>query len=491
MRQPAMKKLPVSICGNTNAAWSRRGFISRGLWGGALVCAPQVVRAAVLGGQTSPNNRVGVGLIGRGLMGAGHLARLISDPSFQVLAVCDPDQSRLNQGKEAVETAYATARAAGNYRGCLACKDYRELLASPGLDAVVIATPDHWHALQAMDAARAGKDVYCEKPVSLTIEEGRQIVTVVRRNGRVFQTGTQYRSIPTIRQICQFVREGGLGKVKAAFTILNTLAGFIRGGRFQPWAALLHKEEYLRSFAPIDVALPAEPPPPGLDWDMWVGPAPWTPYHPLYHINPSPGVVPWSFCDAFGGASTTWHLSHSTDVIQYALGMERSGPVEILHPADGHYPTLTCRYASGTRLHFVEHWGQVKSLYKALPDTARLEGLFGGVFVGERGWLTSMSIGGRVEGGPDSIFSELNLPTREVVIGSNNHHANWLEGIRNRRAPSSDEEIGHRSASLCHLALICGRLGRSLKWDPVKEEFPGDEQANRLRARAMREPWRI
>jgi len=237
--------------------------------------------------------------------------------------------------------------------------------------------------------------------------------------------------------------------------------------------------------------LPAEPVPEGLDWDLWVGPAPARGYNRLYHINPPPGVVPWSFCEDFGAASVTWHHSHSADVIQYALGMERSGPVEILHPHDGAYPTLTYKYANGTLLHLVDHWGVVKDVYKAVPPNARLAGLFGGVFVGERGWLTSMTTGGAVEGGPESLFDELQLPTRDANPGVNNHHQNWCECMRTRQAPSSDEEIGHRSASLGHLAIIAYKLGRSLKWDPLKEEFLGDEQANRLRCRAMREPWRI
>jgi hypothetical protein len=224
---------------------------------------------------------------------------------------------------------------------------------------------------------------------------------------------------------------------------------------------------------------------------MWVGPAPWRPYNRLYHTNPAPGVVPWSFCDAFGVTSATWFLSHAADVIQYALGMERSGPVEILHPDSGHYPTLTCRYAGGTLLHFVEQWSVVKDVYQAVPATARLAGLFGGVFVGERGWVTSMTTGGPIEGGPEEIFQELRLMTREANPGSNDHHANWLECIRTRQKPSSDEEIGHRSATLGHLTNVAFWTGQSLKWDPVREEFLGCEAANRLRARPPRAPWRL
>jgi hypothetical protein len=178
-------------------------------------------------------------------------------------------------------------------------------------------------------------------------------------------------------------------------------------------------------------------------------------------------------------------------VIQYALGVENSGPVELIHPNSGEYPTLTFRYANGTLLHTVDNWGIVKEVYKAVPATARLVGLFGGVFVGERGWVTSMSNAGLIEGGPEKLFKEMNLRTRQVNIGENNHHANWFECIRTRQQPSCDEEIGHRSASLGHLTIIAYKLQRSLKWDPGKEEFLGDEAANRLLFRAMRSPWRI
>jgi hypothetical protein len=246
-----------------------------------------------------------------------------------------------------------------------------------------------------------------------------------------------------------------------------------------------------KSYAPLDITLPAEPVPDGLDWDLWVGPALWHPYNPAYHKNPSPGVVPWAFCEDFGAASVTWHHSHSADVIQYALGAENSGPVEFIHPGSGEYPTLTCKYANGTLLHLVDHWGMVKDVYKAVPATARLAGNFGGVFVGEKGWVTSMSTGGPIEGGPEDVFEEMKSRTWQVNIRDNDHHANWVECIRTRKQPSCNEEIGHRSASLGHLTIIAHKLQRSLKWDPAKEQFIGDEAANRLLFRAMRSPWRL
>lgn len=450
---------------------TRRNFI-RSL--AAATAAPNVVPATALGsnGAAAPSNRVTVGLIGLGAMGAGHLRVALGTGSTQILAVCDVDPIRRDEARSHVEAAYAEARAGGTYSGCSACNDYREILARPDIDAVIIVTPDHWHAPMAAEAAAAGKDVYCEKPVSVTIAEGRRMVSAIRRNARVFQTGSQYRSNHTIRRVCDFVRAGGLGKIKAVFTLWSHLGEF--GG----------------SPIPVDPPLPAEPVPPGLDWDLWVGPAPWHPYNHRYHANPIRGVVPWAFCDAFGAASVTYHHSHSADVIQYALGQETSGPTEIIPPGTGQFPTLTYRYPSGTLLHLVENWNMVKDPYAAVPASARLEGNFGGIFVGERGWLTSMSSGGPIEGGPESIFEEMGMLDRQIS-GANDHHRNWIDRIRDRALTSSHEEIGHRAASLGHLAHIAFRLGRPLRWDPARESFPDDPDANRLLSRPWREPWRV
>lgn len=458
--------------GRNRQKFTRRECLSRMGRVSAAVAVPWIIPTSVA--SAPPSERITVGLIGHGAMGRGHLHRLAGDREIQVLAVCDVDRLRREEGKKVVEDTYA-ARSNERYAGCAAYNDYRELLARSDIDAVVIVTPDHWHTMQSIDAVKAGKDVYCEKPISLTIREGRRLVETVQRYGRIFQTGTQYRSIPTIRQVCDFVRSGGLGKVKSVFTLWGKLAGNLG----------------VDSYVPLDFALPAEPVPDGLDWDLWVGPAPWQPYNSAYHRNPSPGVVPWAFHEDFGAGAVTWYQSHAADVIQYALGMEKSGPVEVIHPSSGTYPTLTFRYANGTLLHHVDHWGMVKDVYKAVPTTARLEGNFGGIFVGERGWVTSMSTGGPIEGSPEGLLAEMKLTTREVNIGDNNHHANWFECIRTRRTTSCPEEIGHRGASLGHLAIIAYRLQRSLQLDPAKEEFPGDDGANRLCFRASRSPWRI
>jgi hypothetical protein len=444
----------------------------------SAVAGPWIVPGSAWGasGSVPPSARLNVGLIGRGRMSGGHLRTMLGREDVQVMAVCDVDRTRAEEGRRTADEAYAAARRSGTYRGCAAYQDFRDLLARPDIDAVIIVTPDHWHSPLSTAAARAGKHIYCEKPVSLTILEGRQMVETVRRYGRIFQTGTQYRSVPRIRGVCEFVRAGGLGRIKSVFTTW----------RPTPIPTLAP------SYVPLDPVLPAEPAPADLDWNLWVGPAAWRPYNALYHRNPSPGVVPWVFCRAFSAGASTAYQSHAADVIQYALGEEHSGPVEIIHPDSGRFPTLTFRYASGTLLHHVEDWKTVKHVYRAVPPDARLTGLFGGVFVGERGWLTSMSGpgSGPIEGGPEEIFSDPRLAARaESMV--NNHHANWLECICSGRPTSTGEEIGHRSASLGHLANLAYELGRSLHWDPVAEAFVGDPEANRLRSRALREPWRL
>ena len=452
---------------------NRRTFLKGAVAG--VAAAPWIMPGSVWGanGAVAPSDRINVGVIGTGCMGRGHVHLLANYPAVRVLAVCDVDKSRCEENKNLVESAYAADKASGVYKGCSTYNDYRELLARPDIDAVVIATPDHWHSLISMHAAKAGKDVYCEKPVSLTIDEGRKLVQTMRRYGRVFQTGTQYRTGPTIRKVVNFIRGGGLGKIKSVF---------VQWG----W---VYADTVGKSHIPTNPSLPSEPVPEGLDWNLWVGPAQWHSYNSHYHRNPVPGVVPWAFCEDFGAGQATFHHSHSADVIQYALGMEESGPVEIIHPDSGQFPHLTCRYANGVLLHHVDDISQVKTVYRAVPDSAQLSGSFGGVFVGERGWLTTLSSGGPVEGGPEDIFKEMQLQTRDVNHG--NHHGNWFECIRTRSNPSAHEEIGHRAASLGHLVAISFKLGRSLKWDPAKEIFIGDDEANRLRSRAMREPWRV
>jgi hypothetical protein len=266
-------------------------FLNRTALFTGVAISPAVIPNNVLGrnGIVSPNERVNVAVIGCGLMGMGHVRRLAGDSAFEVLAVCDVDKLRRDEALDVVKGFYTQKRQQGKPINVDAYNDYREILIRDDIDAVLIATPDLWHSLMSIEAAKVGKDVYCEKPVSLTIYEGRNLADTIKRTGRVFQTGSQYRSAPVIRQVCNFVRNGGIGKVQKVFTLLDALMGFIRAERFQPYEKYIQSEKNGQYYYPIDFDLPAEQPPAGLDWDLWVGPADWHNYNKLFHVNPTPG----------------------------------------------------------------------------------------------------------------------------------------------------------------------------------------------------------
>ena len=441
---------------------TRRGFLRNTV---TALAAPMIVLSSVLGadGTTAPSNRINLAMIGTGNMGKRHMPRLLFDRGVQVLALCDPDAARLQEAREIVESNYAQLLEKGSYSGCAAVADFREVLQRKDIDAVMIITPDHWHVPIAIAAAKAGKDIYCEKPVSMTVRQGRKLVEAVRANNRVFQTGSQYRSKTIIHKALTFVRGGGLGKVKCAFAQWPKNSVPTVG----------------KSLIPLNPTLPEEPLLKGLDWDRWVGPAPMRPYNSLYHRNPTPHSVFWAWCADFGLGAVTYVHAHFADNLQWALGMEESGPVEIIHPSTGQFPTLTCRYANGTLLHQVEDMQDVKRIYHAVPDSARMDGYLGGVLVGERGWV-SVQFSRKMEGGPESIFDEMKLKNRDTTASADKHHQNWFDCIRDRQKPSAHEEIGHRAASLGQLITASYKLGRSLKWDPTAEIFPGDDEANRL-----------
>jgi len=445
----------------TRSATSRRDFLKRS----AAVALPWVVPASALGGggAVAPSGRIGLGLIGVGMMGRGHLHCCLHNPGAQVLAVCDVDRWRRESAKAAAERAYA-AKQAGGYAGCRTYNDLRELLDRQDIDAVLIATGDRWHALATSLAAKAGKDIYCEKPVSLTICEARAMVQVVRRYCRVFQSGLQQRSTPEFQRACTLVRNGAIGDIRIVYVTHPGTVGY--------------------------VSLPAEPVPDGLDWDQWLGPAPWRPFNKAYHHYGQPRfVVPWHICRAFGGGNLTSNAVHAFDVVQWGLGMDGSGPVEITPPGAGQ-PLLTYRYANGVlaqvtrgrlprqRPVAVEGWND------ATPVQA-----FGAVFVGDRGWI-HVGRQGYLQSHPPEIAREARsqLAGGSPVVG---HHQNWLDCIRTRRRPSCDVAIGARSTIVSHLGCIAHWTGRRLRWDPAREEFLGDDDANRMRARTMREPWQL
>jgi predicted dehydrogenase len=448
--------------------WTRRDVFRRAAAvAGGIVAAPSLVPSSALGkgDAVAPSERVALGLIGIGMMGRGHLGCCLRYPEAQIVAVCDMDQWRREDAKTRVEQGYAARQPGGTYRGCQAVNDLRELLARSDVDAVVIATGDNWHALATVLAAEAGKDIYCEKPASLTIREARAMIEAVRRYDRVFQTGLQQRSTAEFRDACRLVQAGRIGKVKIVYVPFPGTSG--------------------------PVNLPGEPVPEGLDWDRWLGPAPWRPFNSRFHEYGRPKrVVPWHFCRDFGGGNLTSNAVHAFDVVQWGLGMDESGPVSIMPPGTQACPSLTFEYRNGVLLqvvdwkldpqkHFVPEGWDVKT---AIKD-------FGALFVGEDGWI-HVGRQGFLEGYPAGILEQ---PASEPAPPHpvDNHHQNWLACVKQRQRPVCDVAVGCRSTIVSHLGCIAHWTGRPLKWDPDKERFLEDDESNRLRFRALRPPWRL
>ena len=448
----------------TNRKLTRRQFVRTA---SVMVAAPSIVPSSALGqdGAVAPSNRVTLGSIGIGMMGQGHLRGFVRYAEAQVLAVCDVDTWRRENAKTVVEQTYAARETDGKYQGCTAYNDLRDLLARDDIDAVVIATGDNWHGTATVLAAEAGKDFYTEKPISKTIREAQAMAEAARRYDRVAQIGLQQRSTPEFIKACRLVREGAIGKVKMVYVAFPG--------------------------ANEDVNLPPEPVPEGLDWDQWLGPAPWRPFNGRFHYyGKPPHVVPWQFCRDFGGGNLTSNAVHSFDIVQWGLGMDESGPLEIIPPETGQVPCLTYKYADDVILQVV-NWHLDPNQHfvpEGWDPATRLEN-FGALYIGEDGWI-HVGRRGYLKSYPAEIVERPDSdggPRRSV----GNHHQDWLAAIKTRRRPACDVAIGCRSTTVSHLGCIAHWTGRALRWDPVKEEFPGDDEANRLRSRAMRPPWRI
>ena len=448
--------------------YSRRQILRRlAATAGGIAAAPFVVPSSALGKDDAlaPSERITIGFIGVGMMGQGHVGCLLGYPDAQIVAVCDVDRWRRENAKTTVEQTYAAGAPGGTYHGCGAHNDLRELLARGDVDAVVIATGDNWHATATVLAATSGKDIYCEKPASLTIREAQAMVRAVRRYGRVFQTGLQQRSNHEFRKACRLVQNGAIGKIRVVYVITP---GTSR-----------------------DVNLPGEPVPEGLDWDLWLGPAPRRPFNSrFHHYGRPPHVVPWQFCRDFGGGNLTSNAVHAFDVVQWGLGMDHGGPVEIIPPETGQVPSLTYKYANGVLLQVVP--GKLDVQRHFVPegwDVNTPIQVFGALFVGEDGWI-HVGRRGYLKSFPAEIVEQPS-DGAEGDRPASSHHQDWLECIKTRKLPACDVAIGCRSTIVSHLGCIAHWTGRPLRWDPVDGEFLGDRRANRLRWRAMRQPWRL
>lgn len=418
----------------TNRKISRRSFLAAS----SAFAAPYFIPFRAFGA----NERIVTAHIGVGGQGTSNLKDFLGK-GVAPAAVCDVDSDRLAKTIKLVGDKGMT---------CEGFSDYRKLLERTDIDAVVIATPDHWHALATIHACQAGKDVYCEKPLSLTVAEGRQMVDAARTHKRIVQTGSQQRSDNRFRLACELVRSGRLGKISEVQVGLPA-----------------------SNFAGPPV--PDSTPPEVLDYDRWLGPAPQRPYNQKrVHYN-------FRFFWDYSGGQMTNFGAHHIDIAQWALGMDESGPVSTegtaeFHPEKWYEVTMACRithtYANDVKL-------IVSQGHKEIS---------GGVtFIGEKGTIhvdRGSIIGSRKE------LVEEPLGAGDVrLYSSPNHHANFLECLRSRKLPICDVEIGHRSATVCHLGNIVARLGRKIQWDAKTETIAGDAEAAAMLQRPYRQPWTI
>lgn len=396
-------------------------------------------------GAPNPAERLTLGFIGMGVRARQLLGSFLRDPGVQVLAVCDVVQARRAQAKKAVEDFYAGQKAKGEFKGCRAETDFREVIGRKDIDAVVIATPDHWHAIPCILAARAGKHIYCEKPLTLTVAEGRRIVEEVRKAKVVFQTGSQQRCEfgQQFRLAAEVVRSGLLGKIKT-----------VRVGVGAP-------------AVPCD--LPGQETPEGTDWELWNGPAPQRGYHEkLCPKGVHTHFPAWREYWEYAGGGLADMGAHHFDIAQWALAMDASGPVKVEPPQGKEKSGLKFTYANGVELF---HGG---------PSGCTFEGSDGVLYVDR----------GKLESKPGDILKEARRGTKVELYRATDLVKNWLECIRARKETICPAEVGHRSATICHLANIGYRLRRPLSWDPAKEHFATDAEADKLLDRVARGEWK-
>jgi myo-inositol 2-dehydrogenase/D-chiro-inositol 1-dehydrogenase len=434
---------------------TRRQFLKgSAVAAGTALLGPTIVPSSVLGAD-APSNRITFGFIGVGRMGTGDMREILGLKQARVIAVCDVDAKRVENARKTVETHYGRQTSGGAYSGCQAFGDYRDLVARTDIDAVSIATPDHWHILPAIAAAKAGKDIFLQKPLSLTIQEGRALSDAVRRYGRIFQVGSQQRSDARWRKACELVRNDRIGK--------------------------LHTVKVGFGVDPSTGVEPPMPVPDGLDYDMWLGPAPWAPYtekrvHPQKDYS-RPG---WLRIADYGAGMITGWGAHHNDIAQWGMGTEYTGPMEIEgqteYPKDGLWDvhgdfSITYTYANGVKVICADNKKNKQGV----------------LFEGTEGWVYVMR--GQVDAQPKSLLTST-IGTDEIhLYKSDNHKVNLLECIKSRRETVAPVEVAHRSCTVCLLGEIAMRLGRKLKWNPDKEEFLNDDQANRMLEKPMRSPW--
>ena len=429
---------------------SRRYFIKQSATALAgFIIAPRFV----LGGDRPdgskyipPSDMISLGFIGCGKQGRILSNYFLSTNEIRILALSEVYKDKSELMLKTIRTNQEKNKQPGNNNDIAVYSDFRELLSRKDIDAVVIATPDHWHAVAAVRAAEAGKDIYCEKPLSLTVKEGRAMVKATRKHNRIFQTGSMQRSWPEFRQTVEIVRNGFIGEIKSIKVNVGP--------------------------PPIVYDLPEQPIPDGLDWNKWLGPNEFKPFNAELAPPITNDVYPnWRKYKEFGGGAVTDWGAHMFDIAQWALDMDDSGPTEIFAP-DADHPFLTYKYKNNIIMTH-EKWEWNNAV----------------LFTGTEG---EMRIGrGKLETTPVSIKNKIISDTQKHVYKSENHYKDFLNAMRTRTKPICDVETGHRTATVCNIGNIAYQLKRRLKWNPKKEKFKNDAEANALLGRPMLNEWAI
>jgi predicted dehydrogenase len=459
---------------------SRRNFLTTSALGiaGAITLpafgVPSIVPASVFGAN-APSNRINIGAVGMGRISRSHdVPEIIKYAKANIMAVCDADSKRMLDGKKLVNDYYSKKRGK-EYDGVRAYDNYLELLENKDIDAVVISTPDHWHAKLAIDSVYAGKDVYLQKPASLTIEEGRKMSNAVHQTGRIFQIGSQQRSAnpwPQFKKACELVRNGRIGKIQ---TIEVGLPGDPSGGNIEKM-----------------------PIPENLNYDMWLGQTPYV-YYTEDRVHPQEGYgrPGWLRCEQFGAGMITGWGAHHVDIAHWGMGTEYTGPVEI--SGWGEFPKKGLWTVHGKfRTEGLYENGVKMIVTNELPNGVK--------FIGTDGWIWVTRGNAAVtdsdpvskdeavkafDASDPKILNSKIGPDEVHLYHSEDQHGNWLDCIQSRKEPVAPAEVAHRSCSACLVHHAAMKLDRKLYWDPIKEEFKNDDEANALLSRHHRPPYQF
>jgi predicted dehydrogenase len=432
----------------TSANNSRRNFIKKSA---SALAGYIIVPRFVLGGNRHdgskyipPSDMISLGFIGCGKQGKILSNYFLTTNEIRILAISEVYKDKAELMLKTIKTNQEKNKQPNNDIGVY--NDFRELLSRKDIDAVVIATPDHWHAAVAVRAAEAGKDIYCEKPLALTVKEGRAMVNATRKHNRIFQTGSMQRSWPEFRQAVEIVRNGFIGEIKSIKVNVGPPS--------------------------ITYDLPEQAVPDGLDWNKWLGPNEFKHFNAELAPPITQDVYPnWRKYKEFGGGQVTDWGAHMFDIAQWTLDMDNSGPREIFGP-DAEHPFLTYKYKNGVIMTH-EKWEWNNAV----------------LFTGTEGELRIAR--GKLETTPASVKDKIIGDSQKHVYKSENHYKDFLNAMRTRTKPICDVEIGHRTATVCNIGNIAYQVKRPLKWDPKKEKFKDDAEANALLGRPMLNEWAI